>query len=110
MNKTKMKRFYFQNEDDERCYPLSHFKEDDIIHLAIPDKNDDYFWCRAVKEVGINRASTYNISICGNICPDYDPKNGKSGMCRHKGFCYTSSKEKFIKKGNRSLKIKEVVI
>ena len=93
------KKLYFTENDGEYCYPAKYYDEGDILFLAVPDKDKEYFFCRAVEEVGTSDTP------CGKECSDYDPKNGRTGMCRHKGFCYTSSGEKFIKKGNRAVRV-----
>lgn len=91
------KRYYSRREDDELCYPLGHFIEKAritgektiVLYEAIPDKDRGYFFCRAVGAVGVND----DVDGCGKNCDLYAPKNGKSGMCRHKGRCYTPTEK-----------------
>lgn len=81
-----MKKFYFRSEDSENCYTLDHHlaeaREEGLSEIelfkAIPDIVDGFFYCRAVGECS-------EEGHCGKECEDYAPKNGKSGMCRHKG-------------------------
>lgn len=80
---------YFRTEDDERCYPLDYHltdaKDEGLTEIelfeSIPIRVDGMFWCKAVDEYGED-------GICGRQCEQYEPKNGKSGMCRHKGHFY----------------------
>ncbi len=30
---------------------------------------------------------------CGKECGDYEPRNGKSGCCRFRGYCYEAGPE-----------------
>lgn len=79
------KALYFRTEEGEWCQTLDAHIEDaeseglETIELfeAVPEKVAGFFWCRAVGEVS-------EEGTCGKLCDDYEPKNGKSGMCRHK--------------------------
>jgi hypothetical protein len=78
-------RLYFSSTDDECCYPLSYHmdvaNEGGLTEIelfeAVPEKVDGIFFCREINEMGEDGS-------CGRICADYAPKNGKSGMCRHR--------------------------
>lgn len=92
-----MAKFYFRQDDDERCYLkksiIEDMKENGIKELKIfeakRDLNTDYFWCTYYLEVG-------EVSEdCGRLCPAYEPRNGKNGRCRYSGSCYEPT-EKFI--------------
>jgi len=84
-----MPKYYFLTDG----YPYAMLKKD-IIETAdtypveaieaIPDPN--YFWCKHYGEVGEKN------DHCGRSCPAYDPKNGKSGCCKHFGKAYTHGK------------------
>ena len=99
-------KYYFRNEDDERCYQksvlLSDAKDEGLSEVELWEakrqKIDGIFWCQAVDE-----ACETMDTKCGNDCPDYSPKNGKSGMCRFKGMFYepTGEKEIFKVKSNQ---------
>jgi len=85
---------YFKDMDSEYCfskqYWLDYMKEFGIEEMtvieAVPIRNSEFFFCRAVDEMG-------EKGSCGKICPDYEPRNGKSGMCKHKGFVYEPTDE-----------------
>lgn len=82
-------KFYFRNADAEICYTLeyhlSNAKDEKIttidLYVAIPDKDPHIFFCKAVQQCA-------ETGCCGSHCEQYKPKNGKSGMCLHKGRCY----------------------
>lgn len=86
-----MKKFYFENSESEFCYLKSFLiekaKEEQLkeveFYEAIQDKNSGYFYCRHFGVVCENS----DVS-CGKYCDAYNPKNGKTGMCKAKGICY----------------------
>lgn len=43
---------------------------------AVPITDANYFWCKSILTVG-------QKGECGKFCPDYTPRNGKSGACRY---------------------------
>jgi len=53
---------------------------------AVPEKVSGMFWCKAVDAVGED-------GECGRQCQHYDPRNGKSGICKEKSILYTHGKE-----------------
>jgi hypothetical protein len=81
----KKPKYYFLTEDCENCHTIEHFmdmaKEQGLTTLelyeAVPDKIEGFFWCNAE---GVLTENAY----CGKECIDYLPRNGKSGICRHK--------------------------
>lgn len=77
-----MKKFYFETEESEIAYTLEYFDETLVrpftIFEAVPEKVEGFFFCKAVFECA-------EEGQCGKTCEDYSPKNGKSGICRHKG-------------------------
>lgn len=85
-------KLYFTGEDDEMCftlrYHLDNARLDGLTEIefleAIPDKDKSYFWCREYDEVTM--AEDYP---CGKTCDGYAPRNGKSGICKHKSHCHT---------------------
>ncbi len=91
-------KFYFRSVEDELCYTADHHmanaKDEKLTEVelfeATPEKVDGFFWCRAVDECTED-------GYCGKQCEDYEPKNGKSGMCRHKGRLYTPGKKVIFK-------------
>lgn len=84
-----MKKFYFTGNDSELCWELkfllSQAKENGLSEIelieAIPDKSKDYFFCKWIGDVS-------ESGSCGYKCDGYEPRNGKSGICKHKTFCY----------------------
>lgn len=95
--KGKKVKLFFEVGDWERCYPLSHFKDDISEHRpeillteAVIHINGDGMWCSKEGEV-VERGS----NNCGRMCGMYAPSNGKNGRCRHLVNCYTEGKRKF---------------
>lgn len=86
----KKQKLYFRSEDDEYCYSLDYHleiaKQDGLTEVelfeAIPDR--DHGWCGLFGGVLITGESE-----CGKVCDGYDPRNGKSGICKNKTHCHT---------------------
>lgn len=78
-------KYYFEALDSELCYTLDYHldqaREQGLsrieLYEAVPEKVNGFFFCRAVNAVGED-------GYCGSQCTDYEPRNGKSGMCRHR--------------------------
>lgn len=95
---------YFKSEDDEYCYTrellIDEMKDDGISEMkvfeAIPDTSKEYFFCKSANETSLSEEYP-----CGKTCEDYEPRNGKSGMCKYKTRCYTWGKEVIIKCKNQ---------
>ena len=95
-----MAKFYFREDDDERCYQkkdiLAEMKEFGIAELKIFEAKrtigESYFWCTVNQEVGEVGQD------CGRFCPDYKPRNGKNGRCRFSGSCYEPTEKVTILK------------
>lgn len=96
-DKTQSKRpnFYFRSETDERCYTLefhmSNARDEghgkiELIE-AVPEKINGWFWCKAFDECGED-------GYCGKQCEKYEPKNGKSGMCKYRSNTFYNHGEK----------------
>lgn len=83
-------KYYFESVDSEMAYDLEYHldnarldKVSEIeLYEAIPDKDPEYFFCRSIGECGTK-------GDCGKQCEDYEPRNKKFGICKHKGVCYT---------------------
>ena len=78
-------KFYFESPSDEICYSLDYFVEklevgeDELILFpAIPETCAGVFWCKIHHFCGDDSRDT-----CGRQCKEYEPRNGKSGRCRH---------------------------
>lgn len=87
-----MSKYYFMNVDDEHCHTkkdiLDMMKWDEVetkeVFEAVRETGTDYFYCKEHGEVG-----DISEGDCGRSCSDYAPRNGKSGCCKHRGYCYT---------------------
>ena len=85
-----MKKLYFHELDDECCYHLDsildYMKENEISELKIfeakRETGSDYFYCKYYD------CAAEKNGECGKMCDGYQPRNGKSGICRHTGYCY----------------------
>ena len=77
-------------------------KDEDITEMkvfeAVPDNSKENFFCKAA---GYCFLSPPKGERCGRDCEDYEPKNGKSGMCKYKRKCYTWGKEVVIRLKNK---------
>lgn len=92
-----MKKYFYNSEF---CYDLDHIK--DAIHLdglteakvfeAYRITGEGLAWCNELSEV-LEKSE----GGCGKMCNFYKPRNGKSGICSHQGYCYTQGKEVLIK-------------
>ncbi len=91
-----MSKKYFVNIfNDSFCYTkeciIDMMKVEGIKEVkayeAVIDINNDFFWCKEFGEVGEKGQS------CGKKCGFYEPRNGKSGCCKHVGNLYTKGKE-----------------
>ena len=80
------KQFYYENKDAEICFTEEYFidkmesegiKEMTVLK-AVPDKIPGIFWCKCECFCGDDSKDT-----CGKQCKAYEPRNGKSGCCRH---------------------------
>lgn len=93
------KRLFYSKIDDD-CWRLDFYKEWMIgfgfasIELTLAERltGTDIFFCRCHNGIGDKGES------CGRLCKGYDPKNGKSGACKHVGFVYEETGKKFTLK------------
>lgn len=94
------KLYFASNIDDERCYTLpaivEMMKEHDLSETEIQPAQKDaiydgIFYCKHFDTIGED-------GECGTICEGYEPRNGKSGICKHKGHCYEPSEKAFTLK------------
>lgn len=78
------------------CYPFTYHyynaREEGLTEIelfeAIPDKADDFFWCRHYSNIGLTQDK-----LCGKNCAGYAPRNGKTGICSHKTHCYIAGEK-----------------
>jgi len=83
-------KFYFREDDDERCYLKKDIIEDmkengpDTLKLFEAKRviGDTFFWCTINQEIGEVGQG------CGKQCSQYRPRNGKNGRCKFSGHCY----------------------
>ena len=98
-----MKR-YFETVDAKLCYPESYFQDEMrdngltemTVLEAIPMKSSetDYMWCKENEAAG-------EKGECGRFCDAYEPRNGKSGMCKHQGRLNDFGEEVILKFNSR---------
>jgi hypothetical protein len=89
-----MAKYYFRTEDSEMYYMLDYHleqaKEEGLTEIelftAIPQKVEGIIWCKAADDFG-------EKGECGKICYFYNPRNGKSGMCKEQGRFYEPDKK-----------------
>lgn len=98
-----MKQLFFNQAYSENFHVLDYFKEiliehnleSIILYKGEIEYGTDYFFCSEFGSVGLKCESE-----CGNDCIIrgklmYEPRNGKSGRCRHSKNCYARG-EKYI--------------
>jgi len=99
----KKDKLYFSEEINEemaytKSYLIDEMRDRELTEIkvseAIRELKTDYYYCKAIGEVGM-RGKDYEP--CGKECDLYEPRNGKSGCCRHRGFCYEPGKEFILK-------------
>ena len=93
-----MNKLYFSDEiNPEFAYTktvlLSTMKdmgyESICIYEAKRELHVNYFYCIYYHCVGMKDDE---FSSCGKMCKDYKPRNGRSGCCQHRGYCYERGK------------------
>lgn len=89
----KAEKYYFQDEDSEHCYTKDYFiremeetglKEMKVLEAVKGGVDKDFIWCKETDTCG-------EKSECGRMCDDYKPRNGKNGICIHRGILYSYS-------------------
>ncbi len=92
-----MKRYFYNSE---LCYDLDSIKDmiesDGLKEAKVFEAeritSEGMAWCTELGEV-----LDKSYGGCGKQCKHYKPRNGKSGICSHQGYCYTEGKEVLIK-------------
>ena len=92
-------KYYFENKDSELCYMIDYFKEElkerGLTEISVyPAKimiGSDFYYCQ---ELGVSGEK--GDSECGKWCEYYEPRNKKSGRCRHSAHPYEASNESII--------------
>lgn len=84
-------KYYFREDDDERCYLkkdiIEYMKEKGISKLKISEAKrvigESFFYCTIFQDTG-----EVGQNYCGVLCEEYKPRNGKNGRCRFSDNCY----------------------
>ncbi len=58
------------------------------VYEAKREVGVDYFWCKLFEAIGDK-----NEGGCGKVCDSYKPRNGRSGCCMHRNYCYEYGEE-----------------
>ena len=96
-------KLYFCKDIDERIcstkdYWLCEMETETVVLInAIRVNIADSFFCQYSNDVG-------EKGDCGKFCDVYQPRNGKSGCCKHHGFLYEQGTESYILYKNGKLK------
>ena len=80
------RKLYFCESVDDCSWTKDQFidwmKENHVGELTLTEVKreikSDYFYCRANDSCGER-----GDGECGRLCIDYEPRNGKSGICKH---------------------------
>jgi hypothetical protein len=107
------KKYYFPDFDEETAYTkeyiVDEMKRSGLtecdVSIAIKDTDKYYFFCRAFGEAGTNGLS--KEESCGRECCRYEPRNGRSGCCRHKVYCLTPGDDFKLSIDGKLTKIKK---
>lgn len=95
-----MTKCYFREDDPEMCCTidvhLDHMAMNRIEKMEVfeakIERGTGYFYCLKHSEIGEVGES------CGKLCKAYDPRNRKSGICKHYGHVYEQTdKSKTLK-------------
>lgn len=93
-------KYYFETKDSEMCYSKEYFQnlmeERELTEITVfgakIETGSGFFFCKEFYAVGeVN-------GTCGKFCSKYNPRNGKSGRCKHSGYFYDNTGEKVILK------------
>ena len=90
------KRLFFEDES-ENCYNIRYHLEnmaenhisEMVLYIAEREVGVPYFFCKNFCEVGEKSEGG-----CGKMCIGYEPRNRKSGVCKHYGFVYNQTEQK----------------
>jgi hypothetical protein len=104
-----MKKYFAKDFDDERCYTLDYIIDEMrdngtnemIVFKAIRETKADYFYCIIFDAPGDKHGSE-----CGFICPEYFPRNGKSGCCVYNSCCYVPGEAYILTANGKIRKLK----
>ena len=93
----RMQMYFCPAISEEYCYPLNRIvdemNEQELqqvtVAKAVRETNTNYFFCKAI-DLPLSKKDD---DPCGKSCSDYEPRNGKNGCCKHRGFCYAPGDE-----------------
>ena len=87
---------------------LEHMREYDIEQIkvieAIPMTDSDCFLCRAYREL---RVKPPEGEPCGKSYEEYEPRNGKWGICKHYGKTYEEGQAFMLHSDGRLIKLSD---
>lgn len=96
----KKEKYYFENEDAENCWTEEYFQDqmrvNELTEISVLEaipvkiKISEYIYCKEIGEVGEKRE-------CGKEYPYYKPRNGKNGMCKHRGKLFEHGDDVILK-------------
>ena len=85
---------------------LEHMREYDIAEIkvieAIPVTDSKYFTCRAYSDIFVKPPEG---EPCGRSCEEYEPRNGKWGICKHYVKVYEEGQAFMLHSDGRMVKI-----
>lgn len=95
-----MAKYYFKDESSEMCYDLEGIKDiiaseglkEMEVFEAVRSVGEGLFWCKVHCF-----AAEKSEAECGKSCKEYEPRNGKSGICKNQGYCYNWGEKVLIK-------------
>jgi len=98
MNKEKL--YFSEIINEEKAYTKSYLidemKERELFGIIVSEavrlSNIDHFFCKYFGLVIMKEDEP-----CGKECAYYEPRNGKRGCCKNRGFCYEPGKEFILK-------------
>jgi len=102
---TKKKFYFAEGREEENCFTMDFWKDymrdEEIREMTLlrteTEKVDGYFWCKKDQEM-----YEKEIGACGlDWCRNYNPRNGRSGICKHsRNTFYTPTDKKIVLKRN----------
>lgn len=107
--KTNDMKLYFSRFNEEIAYSkewiLKEMKERELEYLEVYEAKRElgtsYFFCKAV---GLVAEHGDGFDDCGKSCELYAPRNGRSGCCKYRGFCYEPGQEYILKNNGELIK------
>jgi len=61
-----------------------------MVTEAVRVTGEGFFYCKKYNAAGITADSG-----CGKLCEFYEPRNGKSGICKYWGYTYEEGINKY---------------